>query len=408
MSLEASVNDPLQYPILFPFGTDGWRLQKLISDNYHYYKKNLTYRATMTGALLTPVANITRYACGRRKLLLCLVLTILVLLFIFGKQESARKKLSPKKTPLENHDYEETFRSRKRLYEKGCNNTTIPNTTMEIFSNGKHKLLYCAVPKTGCTFWKRLFRFLSGDVEDHVKIRSLYQIDRNYTHYGAWKDEVRGHYAINQAKKDYLKFEEFLVFSLRSLNDHWDPISKICNPCDFQPHLVARIETFKRDRDFILAKSHLSYLLKEKEKSHAETEIRSIVDYNYRLLYISKYKESYQACLTARHLARRLWYTFQLNGHIDGNSVFPKKQVTDAKLQSHHAAVAHVTRVFLDEIIKHPLTAEESHQQRQMAMSKAYRAIPHDVLMKLKAKYEQDFLLFGYNATSPAEPKYST
>ncbi|KAK6195290.1 hypothetical protein SNE40_000751 [Patella caerulea] len=47
-------------------------------------------------------------------------------------------------------------------------------------------LSYCVVPKAGCTFWKRIFRFLNGDT-GNSDIISPFKINRMIVHYGSYK-----------------------------------------------------------------------------------------------------------------------------------------------------------------------------------------------------------------------------
>ena len=48
------------------------------------------------------------------------------------------------------------------------------------------KLFYCSVPKVGCTYWKRILRYIGKDFNGHIK--SPEEIPRMYTHFGPYNN----------------------------------------------------------------------------------------------------------------------------------------------------------------------------------------------------------------------------
>ena len=74
-----------------------------------------------------------------------------------------------------------------------------------VFYNDKSKLAYCFVPKTGCTFWKRLFAFLNQDTDLGHSVTSPFDIPRAYIHF--YKNNKGFPWVANRVKiRDHLRF----------------------------------------------------------------------------------------------------------------------------------------------------------------------------------------------------------
>ena len=77
--------------------------------------------------------------------------------------------LSNKGKPNE-YTSDSVFEARKRRIQDVCwNHTKIPGGANEVFFNEQAGMIYCVVPKAGCTFWKRIFRAF----EKHVRVMKL-------------------------------------------------------------------------------------------------------------------------------------------------------------------------------------------------------------------------------------------
>lgn len=413
------------------------------------------------GARLTHVSSRHRVAvsCGAVALFLILRATVVDR----APQRSDADSRESKMRRMMHQFDKEKFHSRVKLYKQGCYGLKkISNQTLHVLVNQDHHLAYCRVAKAGSTFWMQVFRFLAGDFPDNVGIRSFYQINKKYAHHAPLRRDTfvripaddtavlgfskkfmvtRDPYsrlwasyldkfflldfwtshglAILKDRKtgdkknitknnkeettpcpENISFSEFLRYSLRTDNEHWRPVSSSCDPCRFRPDLVVRLETFRKDRDFILIKANLSSIVADmREWPHAELEVLTQVDYNFHLL---RQQAQLRACLSALQLARKLWSSFQLNGYIAQNATFPQEQLQQ-KAAGHRGQplVLHVADVFLSHMREHPLSALEQFSQKQEAMLTAYRQIPQDILKRLKQRYEADFFLFGYSPDLP-------
>lgn len=357
---------------------------------------------------------------------------------------------------------EETFESRINLYKQGCSILKhVSSNPINVLVNPQHGLAYCHVAKAGSTFWMRFFRFLVGDVPGQKENTNLYQIDKSYAHYAPLKGNAYVLLTGNGSTENHLKkflvtrdpysrlwasyldkfflpdfwwthgkavladrrkkekenasepdatskdtfcpdnisFTEFLRHSLRLNDEHWRPISQMCDPCRLKPDFIARMESFSRDRELILQKVNLSHLLTDmKAHSHEDTEVASQIYFNFGLL---KRRPVHENCPTVLSLAKKLWASFQFNGYIRQDATFPEEQLNITDGPWDRELVQNVSSVFQTEMKKHPLSPYKRYQQKKEAMLAAYRQVPREILERLESKYSGDFLLFGYNATLP-------
>ncbi|GFR94090.1 carbohydrate sulfotransferase [Elysia marginata] len=76
----------------------------------------------------------------------------------------------------------EVFSSRRRRYETVCENMQdIPGQVQSVYVHETTGVIYCHVPKAGCTFWKRVFNFVNNKVNEELKIIVEYFFDITYS-----------------------------------------------------------------------------------------------------------------------------------------------------------------------------------------------------------------------------------
>ncbi|XP_053098679.1 carbohydrate sulfotransferase 9 [Hemicordylus capensis] len=176
-----------------------------------------------------------------------------------------------------------------------------------IYVEDKYKLLYCEVPKAGCSNWKRVLMVLSGHAESvanithdavhygkHLKKLDSYDLKgihmrlKSYTKFifvrdpmerlvSAFRDKfehpnsyyhpifgkaIIKKYRLNANKKALItgsgvKFEEFIQYLLDShrpvgMDIHWDQISKLCYPCLINYDFIGKFETLEEDANYFL------------------------------------------------------------------------------------------------------------------------------------------------------------
>ncbi|XP_058412913.1 carbohydrate sulfotransferase 9 isoform X4 [Diceros bicornis minor] len=176
-----------------------------------------------------------------------------------------------------------------------------------IYVEDKHRILYCEVPKAGCSNWKRILMVLNGLAP------STYNISHDAVHYGkhlkkldsfdlkgiytrlntytkavfvrdpmerlvsAFRDKfehpnsyyhpVFGKAIIKKYRPNAceealnngsgVKFKEFVHYLLDShrpvgMDIHWEKVSKLCYPCLINYDFVGKFETLEEDANYFL------------------------------------------------------------------------------------------------------------------------------------------------------------
>ncbi|XP_063969513.1 carbohydrate sulfotransferase 11-like [Lytechinus pictus] len=174
----------------------------------------------------------------------------------------------------------------------------------------KFKILYCAIPKAGCTNWKQMILNISGygdiledmkessgaysvhDLMNHAykpiskldpdraretlktyksfmfvrnpysRLLSAYQDKILQDEHSKWRDEMLEWIISNDPKvaadvflgKRNFTFEEFLTFYLSPIdnNPHWKEYYRLCFPCLVNYDFIGKLETMREDSKYIL------------------------------------------------------------------------------------------------------------------------------------------------------------
>ncbi|KAM8946710.1 carbohydrate sulfotransferase 8 isoform 2-T2 [Pelodytes ibericus] len=208
----------------------------------------------------------------------------------------------------------QTQRERKKLmqdicskYKSGTRRIITPYHVSRIFVEDKHKLLYCEVPKAGCSNWKRVLMVLNGlasstkDIQHNTVhygnyLKRLDSFDRNGIFYrlntytkmifirepferlvSAFRDKfehannyyhpvfgkaIISRYRVN-ATKEALRtgsgvlFKEFIQYLLDvhrpvGMDIHWDHVSRLCSPCLIDYDFIGKFESMEEDANFLL------------------------------------------------------------------------------------------------------------------------------------------------------------
>nr|XP_006127254.1 carbohydrate sulfotransferase 9 isoform X1 [Pelodiscus sinensis]XP_006127255.1 carbohydrate sulfotransferase 9 isoform X1 [Pelodiscus sinensis]XP_014431033.1 carbohydrate sulfotransferase 9 isoform X1 [Pelodiscus sinensis]XP_014431035.1 carbohydrate sulfotransferase 9 isoform X1 [Pelodiscus sinensis]XP_025042485.1 carbohydrate sulfotransferase 9 isoform X1 [Pelodiscus sinensis]XP_025042486.1 carbohydrate sulfotransferase 9 isoform X1 [Pelodiscus sinensis]XP_025042487.1 carbohydrate sulfotr len=185
--------------------------------------------------------------------------------------------------------------------------THLLHMVSRIYVEDRHKILYCEVPKAGCSNWKRILMVLNGLAS------SAYSISHDAVHYGkhlkkldsydlkgiqtrlntytktifvrdpmerlvsAFRDKfehpnsyyhpvfgkaIIKKYRLNAQEEALktgsgVKFKEFIQYLLDShrpvgMDIHWDQISKLCYPCFINYDFIGKFETLEEDANYFL------------------------------------------------------------------------------------------------------------------------------------------------------------
>lgn len=193
------------------------------------------------------------------------------------------------------------------LYHSGGEQQVLQRHVSQVFVEERSRLLYCEVPKVGCSNWKRVLMVLAGSATlapdiPHDTVHNASRLRRlsSYNHTGiecrlasytkvlfvreplerlvsAFRDKfenpnkyyhpvfgraIIAKYRANASSDalrtgDGVTFQEFVQYLLDerrpiSMDVHWQPVSQLCSPCLLHYNLLGKLENMKEDADFVL------------------------------------------------------------------------------------------------------------------------------------------------------------
>lgn len=190
-------------------------------------------------------------------------------------------------------------------------------------------------------------------------------------------------------------FHEFLAYINKThkhkLNEHWEKIHRLCNPCNVRFDVIGKQETFGDDVDYILAKYNLEHLKENTTKLNVvKEEVSTITKYNFDLEYKIRVE-----CFSRLLVAKRLWQAFKYNGYIDRNTEFPETDLMNSDFLN-TPSETFIKTVFLTLENQKKRGIDIKSQKRTM-MLEEYRKIPKKLLDAIANVYEYDFELFDYS-----------
>lgn len=318
-------------------------------------------------------------------------------------------------------------------------------------------LIYCDVPKVGCTYWKQVIRYLTHDYEGSVS--GPEDIPRVYAHFGPWTNtkilpltDKESLDIINQSglkfmisrdpyarlwsgylDKLYLPdfwwwlgtkvisitrpnadpfsarcghdvtFTEFLEFTTDYLNggktvdQHFMPSYSRCNPCKINFDILGQMETFSSDAKLILSYTNISQNENTHHNDRALEEMKTLTRYNFdiqtRLLQLGKNEDCYQQT----DIALRIWKTFQYNGYLGDEEEFPYEEIQNIQNRD---LIKEALVNKLDSIrTRTPKDVLKSWtDQREKYLKKAYENVPRRIAEGVREAYSKDFELFQYDS----------
>ncbi|XP_058485836.1 carbohydrate sulfotransferase 8-like isoform X1 [Solea solea] len=207
-----------------------------------------------------------------------------------------------------------TVKARRDLVKEMCAKykSNIPKNITKghlyhVFVEDKYKLLYCQVPKAGCSNWRRTLMVLSGYASniENIKhdtvhyasnLRSLNNYDnegvihrlKTYTkvlfvrepmqrlvsayrdkfenpndyYHGLFGKPIISKYRVNaseEARKtgNGVTFKEFIQYLLDvhrpiGMDIHWNLVDKLCHPCIMNYDFIGKFENMGEESDFLL------------------------------------------------------------------------------------------------------------------------------------------------------------
>ncbi|XP_046545851.1 carbohydrate sulfotransferase 11-like [Haliotis rubra] len=348
------------------------------------------------------------------------------------------------------------YRKRQEQVRRVCEsrNTSSSSLSMTTFMHRswfaeEYKLLYCLVPKVGCTFWKRTlqvlrlhaiglktpFKLLYEQCSSgrRVAIKNIMEaaggssdltsiISERYTKFMFTRDPFErlfsayidkfltpnlsfwnlGRIIVDDIRRAPMKnywyghdvtFSEFIEYVLTTedkyLDSHFKPISCICDVCNVKYNVIGKMETFKTDVFHIISKVNASDWLVFKDFKK-EATIDTILDIAGKAF---QYKEDLERYMPFHDILRRVWRRFKIANILDLKERFPLSEQ-----QSRTIAMED----FADVVVTLYKTSEKRDRgSRTAAYIQAYRQLTKSSLDKLRNLFSLDFDLFGYDMAGP-------
>nr|XP_020037062.1 carbohydrate sulfotransferase 8 isoform X2 [Castor canadensis] len=238
-----------------------------------------------------------------------------------GTNGSSETFLRPGPRALDSHwvSLHRSQQERKRVMREACakyrasssRRAITPRHVSRIFVEDRHRVLYCEVPKAGCSNWKRVLMVLAGlasstaDIQHNTvhygsALRRLDTFDRQgilhrlstYTKMlfvrepferlvSAFRDKfehpnsyyhpvfgkaILARYRANASREALrtgsgVRFPEFVQYLLDvhrpvGMDIHWDHVSRLCSPCLIDYDFVGKFESMEVDANFFLRLIH--------------------------------------------------------------------------------------------------------------------------------------------------------
>ncbi|KAE8297364.1 Carbohydrate sulfotransferase 8 [Larimichthys crocea] len=236
-----------------------------------------------------------------------------------GSQEQDMSTLNVSKRQLSSSSASGSFfpdmqEARRKLMKEVCakykssiSKTITQHHVKNLFVEDKYKLLYCQVPKAGCSNWKRTLMVLAGQARNaqsikhdtvhdgqHVKRLDVFshpEIMRRLETYtkiifvreplermvSAYRDKfenpniyyhssfgipIISKYRANPSSEalktgDGVTFKEFVQYLLDvhrpvGMDIHWEQMNQLCNPCLINYDFIGKFENMKEESNFVL------------------------------------------------------------------------------------------------------------------------------------------------------------
>lgn len=192
-----------------------------------------------------------------------------------------------------------------------------------------------------------------------------------------------------------ISFEEFLSYAIVSgvaskepLGSSLRPLHYTCNPCQFKPHFISKMDTEASDYDILVKRlgfrafntgQLLDLDLVQEIKTKISLAFQTVVG-----------EQQNRHCIDEIQLEKRLILAFILNGYIPENSMAPL--IKDLPMGQ-----TNLTSRLLYIYSQSKRSESDIRRQQRYFRQISYKNISRDTLSELKELYKLDFLLFGYS-----------
>ncbi|XP_071103646.1 uncharacterized protein [Haliotis cracherodii] len=353
----------------------------------------------------------------------------------------------------------EVYRKRRNHVKNACkklnrsHNITAKELRLQTSVVHSPNLLYCAIPKCGTTFWRRvvvaltrkdptirspfLLSYSDFNVNKAAFNRTLlkpknfpalqnllnnslkFVFTRNPYHrlFSSYVDKI---YAPNNqfweviakkaallVRKDNrdpnatcgqdLTFGEMVRYlntlSPRKYDEHFLPASLKCDVCSVEYDVIGKMETFIKDMSYILNTSDSVGRYLKFHDVTTEYKVDYIVDAVTRAFLFKKNDnkrwKSWTKCISTHAANQRIWRQLQIAGHIDKTDPYP--------LTPQESDVIAMTEYINMALKAFKRSSKKAKAQKTEAYLQAYSELTREDLEILREKYLNDFYLYDYD-----------
>ena len=351
----------------------------------------------------------------------------------------------------------ERFQTRKHTLEQTCQSKDLPNPKCQIQTAGfslkytkSNDVMYCAIEKTGSTFWKRILHVIGGwgntsnpseirskDADskkggfktleglDTTEIESYFKksttsimfvrdpftrafscwVDKFYsTNVAYWSSfgKTIKSYRSDSSKKNSqcghdISIAEFIDFLVKTISKsactdvHFSPNHEHCFQCNFQYDYIGKYETLREDTYFLLQTMNLSDTV-----TFTDFRKDAVYDATVGLVeWLFTQKEPIKKCGVSFQCSLfRSWRQFQGRGILDKHAEFPYSDESVVKALTPQQLIN-------DLFFVHKRSDTNGlKNNRQEALAQAFQSVPKYLLQKFIDVFKLDFEMFDYE-TSP-------
>ena len=339
-----------------------------------------------------------------------------------------------------NDSYSDVMFHRRQVMKQACQNyTTYPDSQRSYFYSAKGRFLYCAIPKVGSSFMKRVLYVVAQGTTDnplHMSGMSIHQnmdrlslgkqsiksplhikedhvnimFTRNPYHkvFSAYTDKIYStsfeDVCLTISRKfggnrsgDYLavvnvSFADTLRYAMgQGVDVHFQVTSRHCDVCNMDYDFIGKMENFNDDLEFFLKSINQTKVFEamgDVDLNHGQKAISDIIKRTFR-----EKKKSFGDCELKFYVLRKIWNLLQIRGYLSDKSVYPLKNncsISSSKFET--LALRALSEIEDRNALRF---------QRQKYMLQAFRSVPLEVLKQYRDFVQKDCDLFDYDCSPP-------
>ena len=262
---------------------------------------------------------------------------------------------------------------RQRLLRSYCKNKTELNqkdpAVPNVLYNDKKGVIYCSVPKTGCTNWRRVFLAFDGKIKSPSSIKGGFDI------------HTKQYPQLLKLSGNDRKWRTNIYFSFVIVRHPFDRLfaayrNKLLDP---------RVLHFREEFGSKILRMFRKGLSQKEYASGKNISFTEFVNY-----------------IIALHDKQKVW-EFNEHWQLINKLCSPCKMKYNyiGKMETlEDDAEAILKQIGVDNEIKYPSHDGSYHHKTEDVMKSYYSQLPEETIRKLYEVYKEDFLAFGYNISN--------